>query len=283
MFFLKLFSRLPFPILYLFSDFLFLTSYYLIQYRRKVVRKNLRLAFPDMMESQISQIEKKFYHNLCDYVVETLKLLTLSPKELKQRMHFKNPELVNDYARQGMSMLFLASHQFNWEWLIASANLWLSFPMDYVYQAQRSEFVNQFSLLTRSRFGSKAIKRAEVAREMIRGKDIIRGVAVVADQFPGHGHDKRYWTTFLNQDTAFFEAVNNLAIMTNYPVFFARIKHLKRGYYEMEFVKIGEPPYEKNSFAVIENYIKETEKVIHQYPAGWLWSHNRWKKGRNDP
>ena len=248
-----------------------------------MVVKNLRNSFPDQPASWIKQVERDFYHRLCDYVVETLKLLSISKAELMRRMVFKNPELVNEYRLRGKSMLYLASHQFNWEWLVAASNLWLPFQADYVYQAQSSEFVNKFSLLTRGRFGSNAIKRAEVGRDLVRNKSLIRAVAIVADQFPGHGHDKRYWSTFLHQDTAFFEGVNNLALLMKQPVFFIKVNRKERGYYEMEFIKIGEPPYEENSFEVIENYIKETEKVIHADPAGWLWSHNRWKKSRDDP
>lgn len=282
MFFLKLFSRLPFPVLYLFSDFLFFFSYHLIKYRKKIVLRNLRNSFPEKTDEQIKQIAKDFYRNLCDYVVETLKLLSISAEELKKRMHFNNPDLIREFTDKGQSVLYLASHQFNWEWLVAVANLWLPVSSDYVYQPQRSEFVNKFALKTRGKFGAFAVKRIEVVREMIKRKNIIRGAAIVADQFPGHGNDKRYWTTFLHQDTAFFEGVNNLAVMLQYPVFFLKIEHLKRGYYELEFVKIAEPPYTKDSHEVIENYIRETEKVIRKYPSGWLWSHNRWKKKRTD-
>lgn len=282
MLFLKLISRLPFPVLYLFSDFLFFLSYYLIGYRKEIVVKNLENSFPEKSEAEIKAIAKDFYKNLADYVVETLKLLTISAEELKRRMYYKNVEMMQAYKDKGQSVLYLASHQFNWEWLVAAGNLWLPVKADYVYQPQRSGFVNKFSLLTRGKFGAHPIKRLEVAREMIKRKDIVRAVSIVADQFPGHGNDKRYWTTFLHQDTAFFEGVNNLALMAQYPAFFVKIERPRRGFYEMEFVLIGEPPYEKGSHQVIENYIKETEKVIRKNPAGWLWSHNRWKKKRTD-
>ena len=104
----------------------------------------------------------------------------------------------------------------------------------------------------------------------------------MADQFPGHGNDKRYWSTFLNQETAFFQAINTLAYHTQYPSFFIKVDHPKRGYYEIEFIKIGDPPYERDNYQMIENYIKETERVIKSDPGGWLWSHNRWKKRKSD-
>ncbi|MEQ8304300.1 MAG: lysophospholipid acyltransferase family protein [Cyclobacteriaceae bacterium] len=282
MFFVRLLSRLPFPVLYAISDFLYLIGYKVLSYRKQMVRKNLNNTFPHLDANEIKAIEKDFYHNLCDYAVETLKLMTMNGATLKKRMHFKNPEIVDAYKEKNQSLLLLASHQFNWEWLIASANIWLTMNVDYVYQAQRSEFVNQFAILTRSKFGSLPIKRSEVMRDIVRNKDKVRGIAIVADQFPGHGNDKRYWTSFLNLDTAFFEAINTLAFHTQYPTYFAKINHVSRGYYEMEFIEVAMPPYTRDDKQVIENYIKATEKVIKEYPSGWLWSHNRWKKKRDD-
>ncbi len=280
MFFLRILSRLPFPILYLFSDFLFFIAYRVIKYRRKIVVLNLRNSFPDKAEKEIEAIEKKFYRNLCDYSVETLKLLTINREELVKRMKFKNPELINPYKEKKLSVIYVTSHQFNWEWLVAAGCLFLPLPVDFVYQPPSSNFFNQFSLYLRTRFGAYPIKRADVAREIIKRKEINRGVAIVADQFPGHDNDKRYWTTFLGQETAFFQGINQLAYMTQYPVFFAKVNHPKRGFYEVELVKISTPPYQKDNFDMIENYVQETEAVIKSDPAGWLWSHNRWKKNR---
>jgi len=278
MFFFRLLSRLPFPVLYLVSDGLFFVTYYLLGYRRKVVRQNLENSFPGKSRYELVAIEKGFYKNLCDYAVETLKLLTISKEALKRRMVFKNPEEIQRCKDRGQSSLYLASHQFNWEWIIAAADLWLPVRVDYVYQPQSSGFVNRFSFYTRGRFGSGAIKRADVVREMVKRRGTVCGVAIVADQFPGHGNDKKYWGRFLGQDTAFFDGVNNLAVMMQYPVFFIKIDKVKRGHYEMEFVQIGTPPFEKGSHGVIEAYIKATEEVVRANPTGWLWSHRRWKQ-----
>ncbi len=282
MFFLRILSRLPFPVLYLFSDFLFFVTYRVTKYRRKVVIVNLRNSFPEQDERTIRAYEKKFYRNLCDYSVETLKLLTITKSELEKRMTYLNPEVIEPYRDKRQSVIYVASHQFNWEWLVAAGSISLPIPIDFVYQPPGNEFFDRLSLLLRTRFGGYPIKRADVAREIIRRRGMVRGVAIVADQFPGHDNDKRYWTTFLNQDTAFFQGVNQLSYMTQYPVFFAKMTHPKRGYYEAELIKIADPPYQKDNFDMIENYIKATEEVIKNDPAGWLWSHKRWKKKRTD-
>jgi Kdo2-lipid IVA lauroyltransferase/acyltransferase len=277
MFILRVLSRLPFPVLYAFSDFLFVVCYYLVGYRVKMVRKNLKNSFPDKSDEERRAIEKDFFRNLCDYGVETLKLLTISKEELSKRMVFRNPEVPEKFKNENQSILFLASHQFNWEWLLVSASINFPMDIDFIYQPVNNEFFEKFTLLSRTRFGAYGIKRDQVAREVVKRRRILRGVASVADQYPGYGHDKKHVTQFLNQETAFFYGTNQLAVMTQYPAIFYGIKKVKRGHYEAGPIIVGLPPYEKDSESVVENYVRGVEKVIQENPAGWLWSHNRWK------
>lgn len=273
---LKLLSRTPLFILYLFSDFLFFISYYVVRYRLRLVRKNLRNSFPQKTETEIRTIEKQFYKNLCDYAVETLKLLTISKAELTKRMRYVNPDVAQKFMNEKKSVIILASHQFNWEWLLAVGSLYIQ--VDFAYQEQSSNLFNNFSLAGRSRFGAYPIKRHQVARESLARKEVLRGIAIVADQFPGKATDKKYWTSFLNQPTAFYQAISQLAVLLQYPVLYLAIRKIKRGYYEAEYLVLDEPPYEKGSDRVVDYYVKATEKIIQENPAGWLWSHNRWKE-----
>lgn len=274
----RLIAKLPLSVLYALSDFLFILNYYVVRYRRSLVKKNLSTAFPEKSSKEISTIEKEFYRNLGDYAVETLKLLTIKKEELMQRVIFKNVEAFDGYVKKNQPVLILASHQFNWEWLLASGNFSLSAPIDFVYQPVENKIVDRFLLTCRTRFGAYAIKRNELAREIVKRRNIVRGVAIVSDQYPGQKRDKKHLTTFLHQETAFFYGTHQLVSLTQYPVIYAAMKKIKRGYYEVSFVPLTEPPYEKENNIILERYVQAAEKVIREYPAGWLWSHNRWKK-----
>lgn len=281
MFFLVALSRLPLPILYLLSDVLYFFCCYVIRYRDEVIKKNLRNSFPEKSEQELRQIQKQFYKNLCDFGLETLKFRTISSGELKKRVEYKNADLISDCAKKNQPVFYLLSHQFNWEWALGTVGLGMALPFDFVYQEQSSKFFNNFSLDSRTRFGY-AIKREQVAREAIKRKNVLRAVGTLVDQFPGNPGDKKYWTTFLHQETAFFAGIDQLAAMTNYPVFFLAVHKVKRGYYQVEVIPISEPPYEKGSTAVIEKFARESEKIISKYPSEWLWSHNRWKRKKSD-
>lgn len=275
---LRLISYLPFKILYLFSDILFFLSFYIVRYRRKLVFQNLKNSFPNKSVKELKKIEREFYGNLCDYAMETIKLLTIRGEELRNRMLIQNVDLIRQFATEKQSVLFLASHQFNWEWALTSACFTFPIPIDFIYQPVESKIFEQFSLACRTRFGGYPIKRDDVAREMAKRRHIIRGVTSVADQYPGMSRDKKYFTTFLNQETVFFFGTNQLAILTQYPVLYLFIQKVKRGYYEGKLILIASPPFNNGEDTIIENYVRVVEKNIMENPSGWLWSHNRWKK-----
>jgi Kdo2-lipid IVA lauroyltransferase/acyltransferase len=278
MFFLRLFSHLPFPVLYALADILFLVCYRIIGYRKKVVQRNIRNSFPDKSPRELKQIEKDFYRNLCDYGVETLKLLTITKEELMRRMQFANVELLQNYKSKNQSIFFLASHQFNWEWMLVSASLTFPFDIEFVYQPVKNKFFDSFSLDTRSRFGALGIRRKDVARELLKRRNKLKGLASVADQYPGYEIDKKYRTHFLNQDTVFFYGTNQLAQLTQFPTLYYKVEKIRRGYYLSTPILLGEPPFEKTSDVIIERYVRELEKSIQDAPSNYLWSHKRWKK-----
>lgn len=278
MLFIRLLSRLPLRALYVISDFLFVISFYVVRYRKKLVWRNLKSAFPEKTTEELRIIEKEFYRNLCDYAVEMLKLFTISDKELKQRVVFRSTEIPLHYSESKQSILILASHQFNWEWMLTAASGQLPMAVDFVYQPVNNKFFDELSRISRTRFGAFAIKRDQVARESIKRKHIVRAIAIIADQYPGYGRDKKYFTTFLNQETVFFYGSNQLALLMQYPVVYYSMKKIGRGYYEAIPNKIADPPYTPDSTVVIENYVSAVERTIRENPSQWLWSHNRWKK-----
>jgi len=275
MFLLYLLSRLPLPVLYLISNFLYWAAYHIIGYRRKLVRRNLANSFPEKSLKEIVKIEKQFYRNLCDYGMETIKLLTISPKELTLRVDSSDLKKVTDYIGKNQPVIVLASHIFNWEWLLVANSI--SEPLDFVYQKQSNNFFSAFSTRCRTRFGAYAIEREKVGRELAIRRNKLRIIANVADQFPGHGQDKKFYASFLHQKTAFFYGINGLAQATQYPVFFANSIKTKRGYFKCVFTEIGTPPYTKDDNRVLHRFIEELEKAVKQQPDNWLWSHNRWK------
>lgn len=219
MIFFKLLSYLPFSVLYVLSNVLAFTAHRIIRYRKQVVLMNLKNSFPDASEKEIRKIARDFYHNLADIIVETMKALTLSPEELKKRVHFRGVEIVQTYYDNKQSIMMLATHTGNWEWMLLSGSLQLPYPIDGVYAPLANAFYEKLMYQLRSRFGSMPIPRSDVLKELSKRSKLVRATGLVADQTPTKNAEK-HWVKFLNQDTAFPKGADMLAKMTRYPVIF---------------------------------------------------------------
>ena len=276
MLFLKVLSKLPLPILYLLSDFLYLLTCHIFKYRMKLIKGNLRTAFPEKTEQEINLITRTFYRNLCDLLVEILKTLSLSEKELSARVQITNIELPLQYLLDGRSIIVLSGHLCNWEWLLSACMIRGKFPIDAVYKPLSSKFSDKLMLKIRSRFGASPIPMNDTLREQVKKKNIPHTLAMVADQTPLK-NEIQHWTKFFNQDTPYYVGADKIGKMLGMPVLFAGMKKVKRGYYEIHFRKIAEAPYQGEGFPVTDQFNKILEEEIRKEPASWLWSHRRWK------
>lgn len=277
-------ALLPFRVLYLLSDLLYLIVYKLIGYRLKVVRINLKNSFPDKSTEELKAIEKEFYHHFCDYFVETIKLLHISDKEAEKRIIFKNTDIVKDLMKDGNSCLMFLGHYGNWEWVPSITRHFKDGErLGQIYKALKNKAVDDLFLKIRSRFGSFGIEKNQTAREMVRLRRANERVLIgfMADQIPS-ARNIHYWTDFLNQDTGVFTGVERIAKQSGFTVTYLDVVKVKRGHYECEVKLISDNPKEEEEFAITERYVREMEKTILRNPAYWLWTHKRWKYRRED-
>lgn len=274
---LHLVSRLPFWFWYGLSDLLTWLAADVLKYRQAVITENLKNAFPERSEAEISALRRAFYRNLSDVVVESVKALSISEEALRRRVVYPNPEEVNAKMQTYNTLLIMTSHQSNWEWLLLSGKLQAKVPLHGVYQELNNAFSERTMRYIRGRFGAPPVKRKELGRLIVRQRRQKHIYALVADQTPRKSEDK-HWQTFLNQPTAFLTGTERLAKMMQAPVVFAEMRREKRGHYRVILKTLAEPPYEKEKdIQLIRRFAEHTEEAIRRSPADWLWSHRRWK------
>lgn len=281
MIFFRLLSLLPFSALYRLSDLLYFLAYKLFRYRRKVVDTNLRNAFPDKTDEEINLISKGYYKNLCDIVVETIKVLSLKKETLKEKVKFRNINLPLKSLEKGQSIIVLCGHTANWEWLLLACSIESSFPIDAVYKPLSNKFFDRLMLDIRTKFGAYPLPMQDVPRSLVSRRNTIRGIAMVADQTPPK-NDIQHWNYFLDQETPWYIGGEKIARLGEMPVFFVGMRRIRRGEYEVSFEKISQPPYEKSSgkYPIIDRYADMLEQNILENPEQWLWSHRRWKHSK---
>ena len=274
-----LFALLPFSVLYVFSDILYFIVYYIVRYRRKIVRKNLNNSFPEKTEKKIIEIEKEFYHHLCDCYFEAIKLLSISEEEMKRRMKFVNPEIIERLTLSGNSCILGLGHFANWEW-VSSIILHLEsrLKLGYLYKELHSKAFDQLFLKMRSGFGAVPIEKLSAFRRMVQFKQEKQSMLVgfLSDQRPPEKVNQ-YWTKFLNQDTNVQNGMERIAKHLGCSIVYLDIKKVKRGYYIAKIFVITPDASDEPDNVIMEKYIRKLEESVIRDPALYLWSHNRWK------
>ena len=245
-----------------------------------MVIENMRNSFPEKDDKEILRIERAFYHHFCDYIVETIKLMHISDKEMRKRTQFYGIELLDKATAEGRSCLMYLGHYGNWEW-VPSVTLWMHNPeviFAQIYRPLKNKWFDHFFLKLRSRFNSHCIPKQDTLREIIRyrnsGQPSITGF--MADQTPSPANI-HFWVTFLNQDTPVLTGVEKIAKKVDFAVFYFDVEKVKRGYYAVTIREVELHPKEDPEFDITRKYMDLMENTIRRAPEYWLWTHNRWK------
>jgi KDO2-lipid IV(A) lauroyltransferase len=272
----RLLARIPFGLLYGFASLLGWLSVRVYPYRLHVVRENLTKAFPDYDEVQLRAVIAGYYLSFAQMLVEIVKSAGMAPAELRRRVRIVNLELARDHLDQGQSVLLVAAHQCNWEWMLLALSLELGYPLDAAYKPLVDGWAEREMKKLRTRFGSRLVPAKDLLADIIKRRGIVRAVAMVADQEPTTSEHK-HWTRFLNRDTAFYMGPEQISRATRFPVFFTEMRRLKRGYYEISFKPLSTPEEKLPPGELTERYARLVEAQIQASRPDWPWSHRRWK------
>ncbi len=278
-FFVFLIGILPFRLLYIFSDIMYYFMFY-SGYRKEVVRGNLARCFPDKSKSELDQLVKMSYKNLTDVIVEGFKAFTMTDKQIVARHKVMNPELLDDFLRNGKSVITTPCHYGNWEWGSMSPSLQFKEPVVVFYKPLTNKYVDKFVRKNRSRTGSSLESIYRTARVFKENEGRAVGYVMAADQSPSNAK-KSYWINFLGQDTAFLHGPEVHARRSNIPVVYVDIQRVKRGFYELELSVIADDPASMSEGEITAIYARKLEAAILKKPENWLWSHKRWKLTRD--
>lgn len=278
---IRIFSLLPLSLLYDIADYIIYPLVrYVVRYRLKLVRKNIRLSFPEKSEDERNAIIDAFYHHFADIFVEIIYGYRASDEEMRQRVVFENLEVLEDLARKKHGVIAYLGHMCNWEW-IADVGKQLadnSIVAYFVYRKQKNANADKAMLLLRSKRGGECVEKNQLLRKLVqlRHADHPFVIGLIADQKPSP-RNAHTWTTFLNQDTAFLEGGEVLSRKFNLGVVYANITSPERGYYRIHFEVITDNPNSLPENEITLSYARLMEANIRQHPACWLWTHNRWK------
>jgi KDO2-lipid IV(A) lauroyltransferase len=273
---IKFFSRLPWAALYAFSSLLYFLAYYVVHHRRHVIREQLEKVYPNSSLAEREIIHRQYLKNFCDVLIEVLKSVSMTEEDMRRRMRVTNGELARQYLDAGQSIMLMTSHLGNWEWLLHGVTLQLGYPVDAAYKPLHDAWAERLMLKVRSRFGARLVPAKELLADFFRRRGVVRAVGMNADQAPV-STDQRYWTQFLNQDTAFYIGAEQIARAMRLPVLYASVHRVGRSRYEARLMPLwdGRETLEPNG--ITERYARVCEADVLESPADWLWSYRRWR------
>ena len=238
--------------------------------------ENLNNSFPEKNLEELQKIEKAYMKYLADLMMEIIKTISISEKEIKKRVVATNPELVEHYFKQGKSVIAISAHYCNWEYAAMNFSFYSNKKFLIIYKPLSNQLFDDFFKRIRSRFGGIPVAMNQTMRKMIQLKNELTVSVLVGDQTPVKS-DTNYFTTFLNQQTPVFLGVEKLAKHMNDIVVFYDMKRIKRGYYTYTLVPLVEDTRESEPFEITKLHVKHLESMIREQPEFWLWSHRRWK------
>lgn len=270
---------LPLKVLHWISDFLCFFIDRVFGYRQKVIMQNLKNSFPNLSEAEITEIRHKFYHHLTDLIVESIKLFSITEKEVLDRFKVVNPEILEPYVKSNRSLIMVGGHYSNWEMLAVGGDQYLKHQTVAIYHSLANKFMDAKMLASRTKFGMKLISRREVKPFFAKKENLTMTIFGV-DQSPSNAK-KVYWMEFLNQRTAVMFGAEKFAKEHDSPLIYASISKKKRGFYEMTLEVLIAEPLKCAYGEITEAHTQRLEKQILVEPQYWLWTHKRWKRSNN--
>ena len=270
-------SILPFPLFYLFSDFVYFIVYRIIGYRKKTVRENIKLSLPHLNISERLKIEKKFYKHMCDMFLEMIKTMSISQKEIEKRYVFTNFEVYQELEKKGKSVALLCAHYASYEWAV-SMNYYTKFTGVGIYKQIANPYFDKLVHKIRSKFKAELVTTKETIPTIFKNfkdkKLCVYGFASDQSPRPSTAH---HWANFMGHYVPVHTGAEMLAKKFDMNVIFLRTKKVKRGFYEASFEILSTDVKSVPNYEITDRFLKLVEQQIHEAPEYYLWTHKRWK------
>jgi KDO2-lipid IV(A) lauroyltransferase len=279
-FLLRALGHLPLPMLYALGRLVAFVAFDVLRWHRGLAAANIARSFPDRSEAERAAILRRAYVNLGQTLVEAIWGWCADGAALARRVTIDNRELINRYATERRSVVLLAAHMCNWEWLVLAACAELGIPIAPLYKPLRVASADAYVRDARARFGGHPIALDSLLYELTMRAAEPRAFAMLADQTPTRDAPKQ-WRTFLHQDTAFYAGLGIIARYLDAPVIYVAMRRVRRGQYTAHLHLIAEPPYDGDPEAsIVDRYAALLEAEIERAPADFLWVHRKWKYPR---
>lgn len=272
-----LISLLPFRILYIISDGIYLILYYIVGYRKTVVLDNLKLVFPKNTLEENIKLRKKFYRHFVDVFIEMIKSFTVSKEEVYKRYKFTNIEFFDELYKDGKSNIIVGPHYANWEWIM-SLDSFVDYKGYAAFTKVNNPYFNNRVKKSRVKFGTNLIVTSQIISEIEKNnKNNIQAMyGLLSDQSP-QLKKTHYWKEFFGVYVPVHTGAEMLVKKFDMNMVYMNTKKIKRGFYETTFSLISDNVKSHPDYQLTDIFLEKVEKQVRNEPAYYFWTHKRFK------
>ena len=246
--------------------------------RRNLVLDNLRHAFPEKSNEEISSIALDSYRNLFTAYFEILYLDKLSEEDIRKMISFPDAQKISTLLERGKGLIILTGHYGNWELAALAVPIFVKQQYTVVVQKQRNPFVNDFMTHLRSRFGTKLIVMERALRESLRALSNNEAVALIADQ---SGPESGIYTDFFGRPVSTHQGPAVFQVRSGAPMILVMLIREGLEKFRLEVQEIDTQGLtgtnDEKMKEITRRHVHALEGYVRLHPEHWLWMHKRWK------
>ena len=242
---------------------------------KKIIFKNLSIAFPNFDENEKKQILKSMWINYGRIFAEYMFIKNFRQGSIGERnINIENQYILENVKKDSKPVIFISGHFNNFE-LMAMQIEKLGIDLAAVYRPLNNKFLNPLMESIRKKYiCKKQIKKGiSGTKELLLNFKKGTSIALMIDQRVSEGirvdlfNEKALTTTIPAQFIKKFGA-------KIIPVHIERINVEKFNITFQDPIKFSKDSNIESITYKLNNILEE---MIKKNPSQWIWSHNRWK------
>lgn len=237
---------------------------------------NLRLALPELDDSQIATIIIEMWDNLGRIVGEMPHLAKIAESKPGGRIEVVGEEIILANRLDETPCIFFSGHFANWE-ILAMAAKSVGVPYAQVYRAANNPFVDAMLRRIRGLDKNNSIpKGPRGARSAVALLRSGRRLGMLVDQKMNDG----IAVPFFGQAAMTAPALADLSLRYDCPAIPVRLERLGGCRFRVRLFSPLNAPNSGNRTRDTAEMMVTTNRLLEDWirerPGQWLWLHNRW-------
>jgi KDO2-lipid IV(A) lauroyltransferase len=243
-------------------------------FRKKIVLRNLEIAFPNLTQKERLHIAKKTYKNYIYYLSEMIKNINISKEELNKKVSLIRENYLLEAINSKKPIIFMTAHFGNWELVpkVIGANYT---PMVVLMREFDNKKIGEIFKKSRNSFNISTLNKDASIKGILKALKEGKSLAILIDQHTYQTNAIK--VDFFNQRVKFNRSITTLSEKFN-AIVVPMFSYQKDGKYFLEFQKPKSFSKEDTIESFTQWQASTIEEMIKKHPSEYYWFHKRFKE-----